>query len=385
MKIGYLHIGLPEHGVCRYGRLLAKEAQKRSDLMVIEYEVILTKDKKQNRKILIDAAKKLSEADVVHFQSSCLSNKTLWGTGWDQLNNLQAFLDNCLSPLVVTLHDTFVKPYNLASIFQDISLKFTNKKPHLNKDARMGLFGLGSLSLNQITSKSQLIFVFNEQEYQLMQGHCNQRKLKILPHFIEEKSINISKIEARKALGLHDIKVLTIQGFIYRGKGHELLINAMPELVSDVKVIFAGGTSIGGTNDIVNDLITLAKQNKVDERLQITGYLSDKDLEMYLMATDIAICPFSRISASGSLSSWLSVGCPIIASDLPQISEYNKLELNAIKTFSPYTPGALAKAINKWLTNYSNDQTLPFTNLQQKLSISVIFEQHLLYYRSLSS
>ncbi len=75
MKVGYLHIGPPEHGVCRYGRLLAAEARRRPDLTVIEANVMLTEDRKHNREMLVKAAQRLSEAEVIHFQSSSVNTR----------------------------------------------------------------------------------------------------------------------------------------------------------------------------------------------------------------------------------------------------------------------------------------------------------------------
>ena len=42
MKIGYVQVGAPWHGVTRYGRLLAAAARERADLIVLECEVELS-------------------------------------------------------------------------------------------------------------------------------------------------------------------------------------------------------------------------------------------------------------------------------------------------------------------------------------------------------
>jgi glycosyltransferase involved in cell wall biosynthesis len=385
MKIGYLHIGPPEHGVCRYGRLLAAEARKRADLTVIEAEVSLTEDPAQNRELLVKAAQKLSQADVIHFQSSSLSNKDLWGGGSSQLDNLQVFMDNCSSPLAVTLHDLFLKPYNIVGIFQNISSRLQNRETDSNKGVQVGFFGPGALAIKKITNRAKLIFIFNEEQYHLLSQRCERRKLKIVPHFIEERPQTISRDAARRYLGFEQYKIITLQGFIYSGKGHNLVIEAMADLASDIKnlkLIFAGGPPVSGNYEMVDAVIALAKEKKVDN-LEITGYLSEEELEMYLMATDLAVCPFSRCSASGSLSTWISLGRTILASDLPQIAEYNKLEPGAIETFNPYTPNALAEAIREILPICSNSDNLSLAKLQKKLSISAIFERHLNDYRLL--
>ncbi len=134
------------------------------------------------------------------------------------------------------------------------------------------------------------------------------------------------------------------------------------------------------TGTIGEKLLALAKEKGVSDRLHITGYLSEEDLERYLVATDLAICPFKKLSASGSLSTWISVARPVLASDVPQIDEYNRLEPGAIQTFAPYTPSALASAVRQMLSSLSNtDQKLE--KLRQHLDMSVIFDQHLNYYR----
>ncbi len=123
----------------------------------------------------------------------------------------------------------------------------------------------------------------------------------------------------------------------------------------------------------------LAKTLGVADRVRITGYLAEKELEYYLVATDIPVCPYKVCYASGSLSSWLSAGRLVLASALPQFQEYNRIEPGTIRTFSPYTPMALAHAIQAMLALSSpgvNDMVL---RLRDQLAIQVIFDKHLQY------
>lgn len=130
----------------------------------------------------------------------------------------------------------------------------------------------------------------------------------------------------------------------------------------------------------------LAKTMGVEERLRITGYLSEEELERYLVATDLAICPFKNCSASGSLSTWISVAHPtILAFDLPQINEYNRLEPGAIKTFQPYTPAALAQAIRQLLPTCGESYAPAVERLRQRLSMPAIFDEHLSHYRHVTA
>src|SRR2546423_751303 len=104
MRIGFLHIGPPCHGVRRYGHLLASEAVGRHDLSVLQRSVELSGDRSNDYDLLRAAARYLRDAEVVHIQIS-IFNQALWGGGWRQLSNLRGFINYCRRPLVVTLHD----------------------------------------------------------------------------------------------------------------------------------------------------------------------------------------------------------------------------------------------------------------------------------------
>jgi glycosyltransferase involved in cell wall biosynthesis len=166
----------------------------------------------------------------------------------------------------------------------------------------------------------------------------------VIPMFVEPRSLNHTRDEARAALGLTGKRVVTLLGFVHGRKGHRLLIEALTYLPRDFMVVFAGG-AVKPDSTVISDLLTLAEARDVGQRLRVTGYLSEDRLNQYLAATDLAVCPFKDVSASASLSTWLSAGRRILASDLPLISEYNAMEPGAIRTFSQHTPEALASGI----------------------------------------
>ncbi len=102
MILGFLHIGKSEHGVCRYGRLLADEAKKRSELRVLESEVTLTGDSRNDTLLLTEAVQKLSAAQIVHIQFT----EVFLGIDEYIFHNLRTFIAKCRCPVVVTIHDT---------------------------------------------------------------------------------------------------------------------------------------------------------------------------------------------------------------------------------------------------------------------------------------
>ena len=402
MRIGYLHIGSPQHGVCRYGRLLATEAHRRPDITVIEANVNLTTDRKRNQEMLMNAARRLSPAEMIHIQYSGKNNKALWGASWTQLHSLWLFISHCSCPLVVTLHDVYDPPPSFKTALQRVysrlqritspTSKETNttvtpRQPPLSKPLTptnalqfiRHMYGSDALALRWLLNQVQLVFVCSQEEAKRLSVLANAYKTMVVPHFVEKRSLSVSPAEARAALKLNEGRIVTLLGFIHGRKGHRLMVETLPELPQDVKVIFAGEPS-PGNEEFVQELLALAKVKGVSDRLRVTGYLSEEELERWLVATDLAVGPFKFFSASGSLSTWISAGRSILAYDLPQINEYNRFEPGVIKTFQPYTPTALTKAIQQLLAVSQEDEP-GVARLRKRLSMPAIFDEHLSYYR----
>lgn len=174
--------------------------------------------------------------------------------------------------------------------------------------------------------------------------------------------------------------MITLLGFIHERKGHQLLVKALSHLPEQVIVVFAGGASPGNEH-FVQNLLALAEADGVAHRLRITGFLSEVNLERYLVATDLAVCPFQSFAASGSLSTWISVARPLLAFDLPQIAEYNRIAPDAFKTFQPYTPEALASEIKHLLSTGITATDVAVDRLRQRLLLPVTFNQHFVHYQ----
>lgn len=361
MKIGYLHLGQPEHGLHRYGCLLAAEAKRNEKLSVLEAQVQLGSSWLNNLKILWQSARTLTEADIVHIQY----NHAIWGNTFSVIN-LIIFMIGCKAPLAVTLHDIYWQqhPFKL----HDIVTFFK------------AMYGFKASALRLLIDRANLLFVCTKEEKKRLTSINSIRKkvdkkILIIPHFVETRSLLVDRYQARILLSIKEDIVITLLGWIHRRKGHEILVEAMATLPENIRVIFAGKCS-PGSEAFLENLLTLAKSLNVADRLQITGYLTEEELNLYLAATDIAVCPFKACSASGSLSTWISAKNPnIIAYSLPQIEEYNYLVPESISTFETYTGEALSKAIFKLISRQevSIDKV---DELRTKLSLSSVFDKH---------
>src|SRR5687767_271117 len=107
MRIGYLHIGPRDHGVYRFGLILAAAARKRASLSVVESAVTLTGNWRADRAKIIAAARDLAGTDIVHLQYNSQRDGSVWGRGWRQLYHLRLFARICRTPFVVQVHDFY--------------------------------------------------------------------------------------------------------------------------------------------------------------------------------------------------------------------------------------------------------------------------------------
>ncbi len=248
MIIGFLHIGAPKHGVCRYGRLLAAEAKRRNDLTVLEQAVILPQTLKPDAALLRTAADQLTAADVVHIQFT----EAIWGPDAHRFRNLRTFLRRCRPPVVVTIHDTEPIPY-CQEIEPAEGFKTVAGLRHMFRLGRLALYFAGIIPTYLtahheirywLMERTSYSFVCTAEEERRLHTPHLREKIKRIPHFVEDRPSLPTRDEARAALDIDQQLVITLLGFIYGGKGYEILLDAVAALArSDVLVVFAGAKS----------------------------------------------------------------------------------------------------------------------------------------------
>lgn len=411
MRIGFLHIGPPCHGVRRYGHLLASEAVGRHDLSVLQRSVELSGDRSNDYDLLRAAARYLRDAEVVHIQIS-IFNQALWGGGWRQLSNLRGFINYCRRPLVVTLHDMLSEYLEDACIGSALrcfarrlcasTRQSLSKRPgvatglfsdFLRSEMRPGCdvwefddYDSVISTLRWLSRRAARFFIFRDSMRRKACQLIGSDDIYPIPHFVERRRVRHTRRQAKNALGLNTNRVVTVLGHIIENKGHRLVLNSMRHLPPDTKVVFAGGVPPSYQKDaFLKQLVQAAREERLDTRLIITGYLPDPELDVYLAATDLAVCPFKTHSASGSLSTWIAVNRRILASKISLFSDYNGAAPNSINLFEPYTPEALAESICRLLPRTCEEEQQPeegLAMLRQKYSIANVFDMHLAHYKA---
>lgn len=319
ITVGYLHLGRPESGVRRYGRIVAGVAARRSDVTVIESDA---GGRDAGLADLRLAARRLADADVVHLQWKLAD----WGGPRWALPRLEVVLQACRRPVTVTLHD----------VYERTTLNERWLDP-------------GALGVRRIGIRSRAVVVHAAEERRRLGSLVPVSRVSVVPHFVEERPSLPDREAAKVELGLAGRRVITLQGFMTRRKGHRLVLETLPLLPPDVVAIFAG-SPIEGREARGHELEAYAVELGVADRVRFTGYVPDTMLTTIMAATDVALCPFREMSASGSVSTWISTGRPIVTSALPQFHEYDALAPGAMRMVDPLTPEGLRDRILDTLT-----------------------------------
>lgn len=143
-------------------------------------------------------------------------------------------------------------------------------------------------------------------------------------------------------LQLQGKHALVILGFLARRKGYEVALRALRELPADYVLVAAGGEHPTDSTGTEAWLRQEAKRAGVGDRLRITGYLSETELEQAAALAEVVLAPFLDMSASASLAYALARGKPVIASDLPA-----NAALDCVCLSPAGEAGALAAAIRE--------------------------------------
>jgi glycosyltransferase involved in cell wall biosynthesis len=403
MTLGYLHVGPPEHGVHRYGAVLEQAARQYTEADVEAVPVELAGEP-GDRDRLNAALKVLAGVDVCHVQYE----PAVWG-GLQAAQNVAHFVRHADWPFVVTLHDAragYGVGARLERLWEarTVAQSSENTPDSSAKDTLGGY--VGTASWKSIAASVRRAAQFWKQERsnaqatrQMMRGAAaalvctapeQQRlaplakatPLAVIPHFVEDRALP-NATEARTALGL-DASTLTVTvlGFIHRQKGHDRVVRALSHLPDTTQALFVG-TPSDPDGRYVDELRTEAQALGVDDRIRITGYVDEPTLNQYLAVTNVAVCPFREAAASGSLSTWIAAGRPLVVRDLPLFTPYHVAAPEAIVPVEASDDGSAWAASIR--AQHAAMPVAPLRNLQERLSLPTIIQQHMRWYTRVAS
>lgn len=106
----------------------------------------------------------------------------------------------------------------------------------------------------------------------------------------------------RDAASAGDVAVL---GFLYPGKGHEAVLEALVDLPAAVGLRALGRPS-EGHEDLPERLSARAAQ--LGRRFTVSGFVPEPDLPRSLRSVLVPVAPHEHLSASGSINTWIGAG-----------------------------------------------------------------------------
>lgn len=153
-------------------------------------------------------------------------------------------------------------------------------------------------------------------------------------------NIALSKKEAKERLGFKEHNVLLgCVARLYKFKGHEYLIRAMPEILAKNS---NAGLLVVGEGEMRPKLEALVKELRLGGTVNFLG--ERKDVPEILNGLDIFILPSLREGMPGALMEAMASGLPVVATDIDGNNELVDGEKNGI-LIPPADSGAISKAV----------------------------------------
>ncbi|PMP95968.1 MAG: hypothetical protein C0169_04930, partial [Thermodesulfobacterium geofontis] len=173
----------------------------------------------------------------------------------------------------------------------------------------------------KIFEESDIIFCITERLKNFMTKKFNikDQKIFVIPDGVKDEWLDI-----KKNCG----KYLFYAGSLEKWKGVEVLIKAMSYLPNE-KLLIAG------EGEELENLKKLVKNLNLEDRVKFLGYLSHKEIPLYLTKSKIGVLPninegISEFTSPLKLFEYIALGLPIVASDLPVFREVLRDRENAL-------------------------------------------------------
>ena len=174
----------------------------------------------------------------------------------------------------------------------------------------------------------------------------NQRKFKVVYNGIAQNQIDAGKTNVPLLEG--EFRILYI-GRLERGKGIDLLIKALPDIVTDKKIVL----SIIGTGSIEAELRKIAERVS-SEFCSVEFFGVQREKDAYLRKASVFVYPSIWEEVFGiSIVEAMAYGLPCVTNrvgGLPEIIEDGK---NGFFT-NEKSPKAMAVCLNKILSKYED-------------------------------
>ena len=181
-------------------------------------------------------------------------------------------------------------------------------------------------STSSILSSLDGIIVHNEVSRDEVRRMLKQEteNIAVIPHghYLDYVGKRLEMLEAREHINIpQNCPIFLFFGQIKKVKGLDIALRALSVLVKtapDAKLVVAGRP----WKDDMSYYDALIKEHSLHDNVILRiGYVPQDVVDHYYYACDAVVLPYKRIYQSGVLLMAMSYGKPVIASDLPGMSE----------------------------------------------------------------
>ncbi|HEY7623110.1 MAG TPA: glycosyltransferase family 4 protein [Solirubrobacteraceae bacterium] len=310
LRIGFLHLGDPRGGVHRYGKLLADAMRRQPGVEVVE------RSADGAPFALAGAIAPLRRADVAVVQ---YSRHHTWAPGRVRL--LQLLLTHLYlrRRSIVVLHD-------------------------VSEPGTSGRVEEWALGLNLRMARHVVVHTTHERDRLAHRGPT--RRVATIPHFVEARRLPDREAARHRFDARPDDMLLGMVGWIHARKNQRAAVETLALLGPSARLWLIGAAA-ADHEWYARELRRLADDLGVGDRFEITGYLSDDDLDARLAALDVGLCPYTDASASGSFATLIASGRPIVATDLQAFRDQQQHVGKRVRLVAQPTPERLATAVRE--------------------------------------
>lgn len=151
-------------------------------------------------------------------------------------------------------------------------------------------------TFRRIAERARMIIVSSEHERQRLRAAVADRPIEVIPLPIVNRAVP-PRPRRERTVG--------IAGFVYPGKGHDLVVASARGWPDDVAIL-AGGATAPGHDELATELIATAAV--AGRCFAVTGTLDDDAMDVFLASVTVPVVPARQPSASMSLHTWIGAG-----------------------------------------------------------------------------
>lgn len=213
------------------------------------------------------------------------------------------------------------------------------------------------------------------------------KRVEVIPHFVPSLGPKRVSRTAHPVLQRvsSDVPVVMVFGYVSPEKGQELAIRALSRMKMRAVLILAGGSRRKEDQKYLAYCEELARKLAVSDRVKITGFLAEDQIDEFYSRATVVLAPFRDTSGSGSIPQGLARGAPLLASDLPLNREIAEREPGALDVFRAQDPEDCADRLDYLIRDHKKRAGLSAAahRYAARFSIAQTAQAHQRFYESL--